>query len=205
VPIINIIGDQKVQSSNKLPTDVLLTIPPDLPVPVDDGACAHIEGLPLPSVELPSTDGNLVNLSRVGGWVVIFCYPMTGRPGRSIPDGWAQIPGAAGCTPQACSFRDHYATLQSLNVKVFGLSTQTTDDQLEAAARLHLPFTLLSDAVLQFSQSLNLPMLHINDLHLTKRVTLIAKDGIIEKCIYPVFPSDKNVEVVIRWLSAHGT
>ncbi|CAH1206511.1 Peroxiredoxin [Candidatus Nitrotoga sp. BS] len=194
-----------MQNSNKLPTDVLLAIPPDLPVPIDDGACAHIEGLPLPSVALPSTDGNSINLSQVGGWLVIFCYPMTGRPGRSVPDGWAQIPGAAGCTPQACSFRDHFAILQKLNVKTFGLSAQTTDDQLEAAARLHLPFALLSDADLQFSQSLCLPMLHVKDLHLTKRVTLITKDGIIKKCIYPVFPSDKNVEVVIGWLSAHDT
>ena len=110
-----------MQISNKHPTDVLLTIPPDLPVPVDDGACGHIEGLPLPSVALSSTDGNTVNFLQVGGWLVIFCYPMTGRPGRSIPDGWAQIPGAAGCTPQACSFRDHYATLQSMNVKVWFL------------------------------------------------------------------------------------
>lgn len=189
-----------MKSLNTLPSDVLLAVPDGLPVPIDDGACVHLVGLTLPSVVLKSTTENLVDISLIEGWLVIFCYPMTGRPSYSVPEGWVQIPGAAGCTPQACSFRDNYAELEKLNVTVFGLSTQTTDDQQEAVERLHLPYSLLSDSDLLFSKSLNLPMHYVNDLKLTKRVTLIAKDGVIKKCIYPVFPSDKNVEVVISWL-----
>lgn len=183
--------------------DFLRTIPSDLPVPVDDGGCSHLQGLTLPSVNLPSTSGGTVNPSQIPGWLVIYCYPMTGQPGRAIPDGWVQIPGAAGCTPQSCSFRDYYRELQALNAKVFGLSTQSSDDQLEAANRLHLPFGLLSDASFQFAQNLRLPMFEIDNMRLTKRVTLIAKDGKIQTYFYPVFPPDKNVEDVLAWLKTH--
>lgn len=187
-------------NQNVASKDFLRSIPNDLPVPVDDGACDHLEGLMLPSVNLPATTGGTVNPSLLGGWLVIYCYPMTGQPGRTIPDGWVQIPGAAGCTPQACSFRDHYRELLALNANVFGISTQSPADQLEAANRLHLPFALLSDASFQFAQDLRLPMFEIDGMRLTKRVTLIAKEGKIRKYFYPVFPPDKNIEDVLTWL-----
>ncbi len=150
-------------------------LPKDLPVPVDDGACDHLPGVALPAVVLPSTGGRTVNPAQIPGWVVIYCYPMTGRPDRTLPDGWDQIPGARGCTPQSCSFRDHYRELQALNAQVFGLSTQTTDYQREAAERLHLPFELLSDSSFAFAQALRLPMFEVEGMRLIKRVTLIAK------------------------------
>ena len=187
------------------PNDFLRDIPNNLSVPVDDGACNHLEGLTLPSVDLPSTAGGTINPSQIPGWLVIYCYPMTGRPGRVIPDGWVQIPGAAGCTPQSCSFRDYYRELQALNTNVFGLSTQTTKDQLEAAERLHLPFDLLSDESFQFAQKLRLPMFELDGMRLTKRVTLIAKDGNIQKYFYPVFPADKNINEVLVWLRKYGS
>src|SRR5664279_1742887 len=126
-------------NQDETPRDFLRNIPNDLPVPVDDGACNHLEGLTLPTVNLPSTNGGTVNTSQVPGWLVIYCYPMTGKSGRAIPDGWIQIPGAAGCTPQSCSFRDYYRELQALNTNVLGISTQSTEEQLEAVERLHLP------------------------------------------------------------------
>ena len=183
------------------PKDFLQSIPLDLPISVDDGASTHLEGKKLPNVELPSTSGMLVNCSQIEGWLVIFCYPMTGRPGRILPDGWIDTPGAAGCTPQNCSFRDHYDEFRNLGVMVLGLSTQTREDQAEAVIRLHLPYSLVSDIAFQFSDSLALPMLSIENLRLTKRITLIAKNGVIKKCFYPVFPPDKNVDEVIGWIS----
>jgi len=184
----------------EVPKDVLVEIPKDLPVPLDDGACNHLLGLMLPSVNLVSTDGKTVNLSQIAGWLVIYCYPMTGRPGKFIPSGWIEIPGAAGCTPQSCSFRDRYSELKALNCQVFGISTQTTEDQLEASERLYLPFKLLSDAAFQFAEALRLPMFEVNGMHLLKRVTLIVKDAKIVKYFYPVFPPDKNIDDVLSWL-----
>jgi peroxiredoxin len=180
-------------------------LPKDLPVLVDDGACNHLTGIALPSVAMPSTGGQTVNPAQIPGWLVIYCYPMTGRPDQSLPDGWDQIPGARGCTPQSCSFRDHYRELQALNVQVFGLSTQTTEYQREAAERLHLPFELLSDGSFAFAQALRLPMFELEDMRLIKRVTLIAKDGKIVKHFYPVFPPDRNTDEVLAWLHANGT
>jgi len=182
------------------PTDFLRTLPDGLPVPSDDGACDHLEGASLPSVYLPSTAGGVVDPSRSAGWLVLFCYPMTGRPGRPIPEGWVQIPGAAGCTPQACSFRDRHRELQSLGATVFGLSTQESPDQLEAAQRLELPFPLLSDAALQFAEALRLPLFDVEGLRLLRRVTLICRAGAISKSFYPVFPPDRNVDEVLTWL-----
>ena len=179
-------------------------LPKDLPIPVDDGACIHLPGMTLPSVALPSTGGRAVNPAQIPGWVVIYCYPMTGRPDRSLPDGWDQIPGARGCTPQSCSFRDHYRELQRLNAQVFGLSTQTTDYQREAAERLHLPFELLSDSSFAFAQALRLPMFEVEGMRLIKRVTVIAKNGKIVKHFYPVFPPDRNVDNVLASLQASG-
>jgi len=174
-------------------------LPKDLPVPVDDGACEHLSGLALPSINLSATSGRTVNLAKLPGRVVIYCYPMTGRPGVPLPDGWDQIPGARGCTPQSCSFRDHYVELKELNVQVFGLSTQSTEYQREAAERLDLPFDLLSDSALQFANTLRLPTFEIEGMRLIKRVTLIARDGQIVKHFYPVFPPDKNAEDVVAW------
>lgn len=189
-----------MQNLNQVPKDVLFELPKNLPAPIDDGACNHLLGLTLPSVNLASTGGKTVNLSEIPGWLVIYCYPMTGKPGRVIPDGWIQIPGAAGCTPQSCSFRDRYSELKALNCQIFGISTQKTEDQLEASERLHLPFELLSDAAFQFAEGLRLPMFEVEGTRLLKRVTLIVKDGKIVKYFYPVFPPDKNIDDVLSWL-----
>ncbi|MEM7330505.1 MAG: peroxiredoxin [Chloroflexota bacterium] len=182
----------------------LTQLPDNLPVPIDDGGCDHLKGLVLPDFELPSTKGGNVNLSKIKGDVVVYIYPMTGRPDVALPDGWEQIPGARGCTPQSCSFRDHHAELKELNATLFGLSTQSTEYQREASTRLHLPFPLLSDAQLIFANSLKLPMMFVEDLKLIKRTTLICKNGIIEHVFYPVFPPDKNVDHVINWLKNNG-
>ncbi len=183
----------------------LTKLPDNLPIPQDDGACTHLINTRIPSVSLPSTQHAKRNLSELQGWVVIFCYPMTGRPDRPIPSewNWNQIPGARGCTPQACSYRDQAEGLEKLGAQVFGLSTQSTEDQLEAVQRLHLPYTLVSDSDLQFTKRLNLPTFSIDGLRLNKRVTIIAFDGIIQHYFYPVFPPDKNVENVISWLKQH--
>lgn len=180
--------------------DDLYTLPDNLPIPVDDGACQHLTGLWLPNLALPSTRDRVVDLARLSGWVVIYCYPRTGLPDQAPPAGWNDIPGARGCTPQSCAFRDHFQELQQLGVQVFGLSTQDTAYQREAAARLHLPFELLSDAALAFAASLNLPTFEIAGMTLLKRVTLIAQDGLIRKVFYPVFPPDQNAIDVMQWL-----
>lgn len=183
------------------PPDVIFSIPTDLPIPLDDGACEHLENMRIANVSLWSTNDQEINLSSVSGWNVIFCYPMTGRPGVPIPEGWVQIPGAAGCTPQACSYRDGHAELKRNGVGIYGVSTQTSEAQKEASNRLGLPYPLLSDANHSFSSALKLPMLEIGGSKLIKRLTLILKDGVIKKCFYPVFPPDKNVVEVIAWLS----
>jgi len=175
-------------------------LPEDLPVPTDDGAADHLEGMPVPSISLTSTDDESVDLSSLSGRTVVYCYPMTGRPDRSLPAGWDEIPGARGCTPQSCSFRDHHAELKALGARVFGLSTQDTAYQREAAARLHLPFPLLSDEELAFAQALGLPAFEAEGMVLLKRLTLIVDDGRITKVFYPVFPPDKSAEEVVGWL-----
>jgi len=186
----------------ELPQDFLRVIPDGLPVPEDDGACGHLTGSRLPSVPLRSTADQWVDLSALPGLTIIYCYPMTGRPGIPLPDGWVQTPGAAGCTPQSCSFRDRHRDLQALGVRVFGLSAQSTADQQEAAERLALPYELLSDAQLTFAAALGLPTFEIAGLHLLKRVTLVVRDGQVIKHFYPVFPPDRNVEETIAWLQA---
>jgi HAD superfamily hydrolase (TIGR01509 family) len=174
----------------------------DLPVPIDDGACRHLTGLSLPAIALPSTAGRVVDLSQQAGRMAVYCYPRTGQPGVEPPAGWDEIPGARGCTPQSCAFRDHYTELRQLDTQVFGLSTQATEYQREAVERLHLPFELLSDAALEFAHRLQLPTFEVDGVILIKRLTLIINDGRIEKVFYPVFPPDKNAEEVIRWLRA---
>jgi peroxiredoxin len=175
-------------------------LPNDLPVPEDDGAADHLPGMRLPPVSLAATSGEVVDLSTLAGRTVVYCYPMTGRPDRSLPTGWDEIPGARGCTPQSCSFRDHHAELRALGASVFGLSTQDTDYQSEAATRLHLPFALLSDADLAFARALGLPTFEVEGMVLLKRLTLVIDEGWIEKVFYPVFPPDRSAEEVVEWL-----
>lgn len=172
-----------------------------IPSPADDGHADHLEGVSLPDVTLPATDKTKVTLSNLTGLAVIYVYPMTGRPDRAQPDGWDQIPGARGCTPQSCAFRDHFADLKQLGVKhLFGLSTQSQDYQREAAKRLHLPFPLLSDADRTLGKALELPGMDVAGEYLHKRLTMIAKDGVIAKVFYPVFPPDQDAAKVIDWL-----
>ena len=184
-------------------TDNVYARPVDLPVPIDDGACAHLPGMLVPSISLPSTAGRLVNLAELAGRTVVYGYPRTGRPDVDPPQGWNEIPGARGCTPQSCAFRDDYRELQALGARVFGLSTQTTEYQREAVERLHLPFELLSDAELRFTTALRLPIFEVESMILIKRLTLILRDGNIEEVFYPVFPPDRNAEEVIQWLAKH--
>ena len=183
--------------------NLLTELPENLPVPEDDGACDHLPTLKLPALSLPVTNGKLINLSTHSGWLVIYCYPMTGRPDRALPPDWDIIPGARGCTPQACAFRDHYQELTELGAGVYGLSTQTSDYQLEAKQRLHLPFELLSDHNLDFANALKLPVFVADNMKLIKRLTMIVFDGTIRKVFYPVFPPDSNATQVIEWLQAN--
>jgi peroxiredoxin len=180
--------------------DSFYELPVDLPVPTDDGAADHLLAARVSSLLLPSTAGSTVDLSAIRGWSAVYAYPRTGEPGRGVPDGWDEIPGARGCTPQSCSFRDVHDELAALGAKVFGLSTQTTDYQLEAANRLRLPFPLLSDNDLAFAGEMNLPTFRFAGMTLLKRLTLLIHDGRIQHVFYPVFPPDKNAEEVLTWL-----
>jgi peroxiredoxin len=179
-------------------------LPPDLPRPVDDGACDHLPGMAMPAIRLPSTAGRLVDLGGLAApRTVIYCYPRTGRPGQPLPDGWDAIPGARGCTPQSCAFRDHHRELADLGAEVYGLSTQTTDYQREMAKRLHLPFEVLSDADFAFVDALRLPTFEVEGMRLVKRLTLIVRDQRIEHVFYPVFPPDQSADQVVSWLKHH--
>lgn len=174
-----------------------------LPAPEDDGAARHLSGIAIASIPLPATDGSTVDLAALKGRVVLYAYPRTGRPDAPNPEGWDLIPGARGCTPQSCSFRDHFAELKSLGVDhLFGLSTQDTVWQREAAERLHLPFPLLSDESLRLAAAMRFPLFQTNGMTLLKRMTLVIKDGVIEKVFYPVFPPDRNAAEVAEYLSA---
>ena len=176
-------------------------LPADLPAPEDDGAARHLTGLKLPTLALTATDGSEVDLSALRGRTVVYAYPRTGRPGQDLPDGWDAIPGARGCTPQSCSFRDHFAELQRVGVAhLFGLSTQNTEYQREAAARLHLPFPILSDAKFAFAREIRLPTFEVAGMTLLKRMVLVIEDGMIVKLFYPVFPPDRSADEVVAWL-----
>jgi len=182
----------------------LLELPSDLPVPVDDGGARHLTGMKLPDFALPATDGRAVNLMRLEGRTVVYVYPRTGEPGKPSPDGWDAIPGARGCTPQSCGFRDHFTEIERLGVAhLYGLSTQDTDYQREAAERLHLPFAILSDLELRLTRALKLPTFEVHGMVLLKRMAWIIDDGVMTHVFYPVFPPDKNAEEVIAWLEAH--
>jgi peroxiredoxin len=180
-----------------------LVLPADLPVPQDDGGARHLTGMALPDLDLPATDGSRINLARLKGRTVVYVYPRTGRPGQPLPEGWDGIPGARGCTPQSCGFRDHFADLKKLRVaQLFGLSTQPGDYQREAAERLHLPFAILSDADLKLTHALKLPTFEVAGMTLLKRMAWVIDDGRITKVFYPVFPPDKSAEEVVTWLRA---
>jgi peroxiredoxin len=184
-----------------MPRDDLHTLPKDLPEPVDDGAAAHLLGRHVPPVALPSTGGRLVQLNTLGqGWTVLYCYPRTGRPEEPAPPAWDSIPGARGCTPQACSYRDHHADLFALGAQVFGISTQSTTYQQELVQRLHLPYEVLSDAEFRLTDTLRLPTFEAGGARLLKRLTLIIRGGRIEACFYPVFPPDADAAHVLAWL-----
>ena len=175
-------------------------LPEGLPVPADDGAADHLSGASIPNVPLPSTAGEPVDLAALPGRTVVYCYPLTGRPDTELPRGWDEIPGARGCSPQSCAFRDHHENLRALGARVFGLSTQDTEYQREAVERLRLPYELLSDKNLRFAGALSLPTFEAGGMVLLKRLTMIMDDGRIEKVFYPVFPPDRNAEEVIGWL-----
>lgn len=179
-------------------------LPPGLPVPADDGACDHLLHSRVPAVTLPSTAGRRVDLGAEPGMVVAYFYPMTGTPGVPLPAEWDAIPGARGCTPQACAFRDHDAEIRALGATVFGVSAQAPAEQAEFAGRVHLPFELLSDERLALANALGLPLFPAGGRTLIRRVTLILSEGKIEKFFYPVFPPDANAGAVVGWLKARG-
>ena len=179
----------------------LTQLPSGLPVPEDDGAADHLPGLRLPSVPLVSTSGGSVDLSTVAGSVVVYAFPRTGVPGQApLVDDWDSIPGARGCTPESCGFRDHHADLAAAGAGVLGLSTQDTAYQSEAVARLHLPFALLSDEQHALTDSIRLPTMTVGGQRLLKRITLLVTDGRVEQVWYPVFPPDTHAEEVLGWL-----
>ena len=187
-----------------MPQTNLNQLPANLPRPKDDGGARHLKGMALPDLELPSTRNRRVNLSTVSApRIVIYAYPMTGRPDRQLPQGWDDIPGARGCTPETCGFRDHHKDLAKLHAEVFGVSTQDTAYQQEMVKRLEVPFEVLSDEHLQLTRALRLPTFTVDGMTLLKRLTLVARGGRIEHVFYPVFPPDKHAEEVIAWLKQH--
>jgi peroxiredoxin len=177
-------------------------LPADLPEPRDDGAAAHLVGQVVPSIVFASTADGAVEIAALPGTTVIYVYPMTGVPGVEQPDGWDLIPGARGCTAEACDFRDHFAELRAAGATaVFGLSAQTTDYQLEAVDRLHLPFAMLSDSALRLAESMGLPTFEAGGMRLYRRLTLILRDGVVDHVFYPVFPPDTHAAAVVSWLA----
>lgn len=182
----------------------LFTLPDDLPVPVDDGACSHLLGMTVPVVPLPATSGEAVDLGASRGTVIAYFYPMLGSPDAPPLVGWNEIPGARGCTPQACGFRDHHEALKAFGAQVFGVSAQPLAEQREAQARLHLPFDLLNDEDLALASALRLPTFSYAGKTLIKRLTLIIGDGVIEKVFYPVFPPDAHAAALVGWFSSRA-
>jgi peroxiredoxin len=179
----------------------LFDLPAGLPEPQDDGACDHLSGTRIPGLFLTSSAGTSINLAQIAGRTIVYCYPRTGESGQPVPEGWDAIPGARGCTPQSCGFRDHFQELREAGAAhLFGLSTQDTDYQREAVNRLRLPFSLLSDRDLAFTRALNLPTFQFNSMTLIRRLTLIIEEGVIRKVFYPVYPPDQSAEQTLNWL-----
>jgi peroxiredoxin len=180
------------------------SLPADLPVPEDDGAADHLPGLALPSLALPSTKGGESGLAELGGErLVAYVYPRTGTPGQPSPLGWDDIPGARGCTPQSCAYRDSAAEFERLGAALVGVSAQSHDEQLEFACREQIPFALLSDTGLELAAGLGLPTFEVEGTTLYRRLTLVAAAGTIVKAFYPVFPPDRDAAAVLAWLAAH--
>jgi peroxiredoxin len=177
-------------------------LPPDLPEPVDDGAADHLEGTAVPSLSLPSTSGQAIDLAELArGTLVVYCYPRTGRPGEPLPLGWDEIPGARGCTPQSCGFRDRFTELEALGAEVVGLSAQEPTEQAEFAERVGLPYPVLSDSRLELAEALGLPTFEVAEMRLYRRLTFVARRSRIVKVFYPVFPPDRNAGEVAQWLT----
>ena len=181
-------------------TDDIHTIPKDLPIPENDGAADHLLNAAVPPLALPSTTGETITVGELPGRTVLFCYPRTGRPDEELPPGWNAIPGARGCTPEACGFRDTNAQFTDLGARVLALSTQDSAYQREMAERLHLPFPVLSDERLELTRALGLPTFETSGLTLLKRLTLVIDDGKIRHVFYPVFPPDGHAAEVLDWL-----
>jgi len=176
-------------------------LPTNLPKPSNDGACDHLLGISIPDISLPTQNGNLLKIKRLDTFrLVIFCFPMTGHPDRPLPDNWDIIPGARGCTPQICSFRNNYDELIKQNALPIGLSTQSTEDLKEMTTRLHVPFDVVSDQLLSFTSGLRLPTFSINDKKFIKRLTLIVDQSVIKHAFYPIFPPDLHIFEVLNWL-----
>lgn len=182
-------------------SDDLYALPEGLPAPVDDGACAHLVGMRLPDVRLRSTRDRQVDLGALAGLVVIYAYPRTGVPDRDPPEGWDLVPGARGCTPQSCAYRDGFSDLAAFGAQVYGLSTNPPEYQREAAERLHLPFELLSDESFALTEAMRLPTFEIAGMRLLKRFTMIVRDGLVERVHYPVFPTDADAANVLEYLA----
>jgi peroxiredoxin len=178
------------------------TLPPDLPVPEDDGGAVHLVGMTMPPLTLASSEGPIALADWAAERLVLYVYPRAGRPGRPLAPGWDAIPGARGCTPQSCGFRDHHAELEALGARVLGLSAQTLDDQLEFAERNHMPFPVVSDERVELGAALRLPTFEVEGATLYKRITLVAAAGRIEHVFYPVFPPDRNAADVVAYLRA---
>jgi peroxiredoxin len=179
------------------------TLPLDLPVPHDDGACDHLTGMALPRINLRSTANRMVDLREAAqALTVFFFYPRTGRPEEPAPLGWDEIPGARGCTPQSFGYRDTHAEFKKLGAQVFGVSTQTTEFQQELVQRIHLPFEVLSDAAFELTNTMKLPTFEFAGMRLLKRMAWVCEGGKIVKVFYPVFPPDRNAGVVLSWLAS---
>lgn len=180
---------------------MLEPLPADLPRPEDDGAAFHLAGIELPNIRLDATGGRSVRLSDIGApWAVIYVYPMTGRPDRDLPDGWEMIPGARGCTPQTCAFRDLTSDFAELGCEVYGLSVQPTAYQQEMVDRLHVGFPVLSDPDRRLGAAIGLPIMEVEGMSLYKRLTMAVRDGVVSRVWYPVFPPDRNAGDVLNWL-----
>jgi len=185
-------------------SDNLMELPQDLPVPQDDGACAHLSGMKLPAITLRSTRGRAVDLAKLKGTTVVYIYPRTGRPDQEVPTGWNAIPGARGCTPQSCAFRDHADELARLGTLVAGLSAQPLNDQVEFAERNHIPYPVIADPERKLGAALRLPTFDVEGATLYKRITLVAEACAVAKVFYPVFPPDRNAAEVVAWLESRA-
>ena len=179
-------------------------LPPDLPVPEDDGAADHLPGARMPALVLESSQGPVDLAELAGERLVLYVYPRAGRPGLPSLPGWDDIPGARGCTPQSCAFRDHEAELRDLGARLAGLSAQTLDDQVEFAERNHISYPVVADPDLRLARELALPTFEVAGRTLYKRLALVAERGRIVKVFYPVFPPDRNAQDVLDWLEARA-